>query len=439
MSPFREYARAFRRIRAGIVTLLVLNVLTTNLIHTFSTGTDDSWRGCESGSTAWPGQRGWLSEKSKIFTKRWKHHRIRNVAVYACISTRKIPFLSNVMSLYLSCPEALRDARHDELFQVPSVCLSHDCLRRYGQSHYIYAEFVLKTYNQISSFCVDPPSPTEEGRIAVLVEPRKHPLLGYTVKQVMLTLGSSWALQLFVSSENEDYVRKSLGAGCGSMTESVVISRLSDFGLDSMSQMGNKVQSAFSAHQALYHAIKSEHILWFQVDVILRKSPDENLLQYAYVGSEWRGCEYPCSEAACSAICGGGNSGLSLRQKSKILPIATRGVLPHDLWGIGSEFTGHNYLVKGENAYFSSDEFCNNSQTRWFEDDLLLSYKLAGQGLLPNGDASSRFAIGQAVSRHGICESDPAGMHKPWAVPWIIPDVISELLQEPYDSVMSQR
>ena len=91
-----------------------------------------------------------------------------------------------------------------------------------------------------------------------------------------------------------------------------------------MSKYGNRAQSAFSAHERMYAEIKGEHILWFQVDVVMRSQVKPEWLEYAYVGAEWPGCEYPtCSPVTCTNICGGGNSGLSLRRKSKLLQVAT--------------------------------------------------------------------------------------------------------------------
>ena len=204
-------------------------------------------------------------------------------------------------------------------------------------------------------------------------------------------------------------------------------------------QYGSKVQSGFSAHQCLYEAILGEHILWFQVDVILRAGPQPEWLKYAYTGSEWHGCEYPtCSAKSCDKICGGGNSGLSLRRRSKLWAVATRGELPKNLWGPSSTrpFT-HVSMLSDQSAYFESDEFRDNSVTRWFEDDLQISFKLSKLGLLSPGHVSRQFALSQALPKNeSLRNLNPSGMHKPWTVPWIPPRVIMELLSDPFDRIM---
>lgn len=376
----------------------------------------------------------WVESRTMHFTAIWPGHKIRNIAIYACISLRNLLFIRGVVYFLLVCPNSFYDPLFDELFSVPSVCLSHKCLQPFGRSHYIYAEFILKTHERITSLTISPPKPSPNGFIAVLVEPRKTPLYGYAVKQVMATLGSAWSLQLFVSNENEKFVRSILRVHDGGAGQHIVITKLSDFGLDDMSLLGNRVQSGFSAHKLLYESIPSEHILWFQIDVILREGIQLQWLHHAYIGSEWQGCQFPtCTANECAAVCGGGNSGLSLRRKSQMLRVATHGKsLPNELWGISEEESESKINFDDPNAYFADDELHNNSYDRWFEDDLQLSYKLSKLNLLPAGDIPPRFAISQTIPKEGLCATSPAGMHKPWSTPWIHPKQIIWLFEIPF-------
>ena len=369
-------------------------------------------------------QHSWLSRRSQLFTATWgDSHKLRNAVIYTCIGSRSLPFVSSVVYHALLCPDVIYHPLYSELFSVPSVCVTHSCLKPFGSSHYVYAEFVTKTYASITSKTIKPPKASPNGNIAVLLEPRMHPLYEYAVKQVMLTLGPSWSLQLFVSSENEIFVRKLLDVRSGGAGENIILQHLRDFGLDEMSTYGNRVQSAFSAHSKMYESVPSEHILWFQTDVILRTPPDHRWLRHAYVGSEWKDCQFPtCLREFCSRICGGGNSGLSLRRKSLLLRVATPGALPQELWGSANN-----------SEYFSSDSLHDNSRHLWFEDDLQLSYKLSVLGLLPPVEIPPNFAISEALPTRGLCENTPSGMHKPWSTPWIPPLAISFLLQEPYN------
>lgn len=135
-----------------------------------------------------------------------------------------------------------------------------------------------------------------------------------------------------------------------------------------------------------------------------------------------------CTAAVCTRVCGGGNSGLSLRRTSALLPVATKGKLPEDLWGLSES----GVRDRSRRDYFEDDEDHNNSETRWFEDDLQLSFKLSNRNLLPPGEVPSQFAIGEALPEKGIDRTNPCGMHKTWMTPHISPSIIERLLEKPY-------
>ena len=176
------------------------------------------------------------------------------------------------------------------------------------------------------------------------------------------------------------------------------------------------------------------------MDVLLGACPSSEWLKYAYVGSEWYGCEYPkCSAARCSKVCGGGNSGLSLRRRSKILMVATRGTLPDDLWGYATNSSSKKSMHFGDpRSVFASDTLRDNSVTRWFEDDLQLSSKLQKLGILPPRHIPRQFAISEALPKEeSVLIVNPTGMHKTWATPWVHPRVIMGLLREPFEHIMT--
>jgi hypothetical protein len=371
----------------------------------------------------------WVGGDALTFAKRWGDHKVRNALLYTCIATRNFPFLGVAVRVVLSCPEAIYDTRYDELFRVPKICLTHSCVEKYGKSHFVYASFVLGTYDHVVARTLRPALATAGGKIAVLVEPRLHSLAEYTVKQVMSTLGPEWSLQLFVSDENEQYVRKRFHVRSGGAGENIIINNLEDFGLADMALSGNRIQSAFSAHEKLYESIKGEYILWFQLDVVLRSPPQLEWLEYAYVGSEWRGCEFPCDASKCEHICNGGNSGLSLRRRSKMRLVATRGSLPDELWGVPPTQRERMDIANG---FFEDDELRNNSDTRWFEDDLQISYKLQTLDLLPPGYILPRFAISETLPTEGLENVKPSGIHKSWMSPQLHPMQIVQLLDLPY-------
>jgi len=248
----------------------------------------------------------------------------------------------------------------------------------------------------------------------------------------MSTLGPDWSLQLFVSDENENFLRENFRVHSGGAGENIIIRNLKDFGLGDMALSGNRIQSAFSVHEKLYESIKCEHILWFQLDVVLRSTPKLEWLEYAYVGSEWRGCEFPCDASKCKLICNGGNSGLSLRRRSKMQLIATRGSLPEELWGVNPT---QRDRMEISNGFFEDDELRNNSDTRWFEDDLQISCKLQNLDLLPPGHILPRFAVGEALPTEGLENVKSSGIHKSWMSPHLHPMQLIQLLELPHTRI----
>lgn len=373
--------------------------------------------------------RGWASPRTCTFTRNWKTMHERNRALYVCIATRRVPLFRELFYHLLICPDVFYDKIWQELFGVPNFCVSHQCLSRFGKSHYVYAEFVLGTLSHVSRLNLAPPALSASGKVAVLIEPRQHPLLKYVVKQVMSTLGPEWGLQLFLSDENFDTVSEELEIYPGKSGEHIRVINLRDFGFRGSEMHDNVIQSGLSMHNNLYERVVGEFILWFQLDVVLRHSLSSDMFDRHFLGSEWRHCEFPtCDPSVCPNVCGGGNSGLSFRRRSTFLRIATAGQLPADLWGVKGN-------VSFSHQGFLSDALYDNTGKDWFQDDLIISHKLSVLGMLPTDGMNQKFAIGETIGRNST-HVDPVGLHKPWSAVHISPDVIIQLLDEPFQAII---
>ena len=374
--------------------------------------------------------QGWASFRTYRFAESWHNRHVRNYAIYTCIVTARVPILNIAVYHLLICPDVLYSNSWRHLFDVPALCISHSCLSRFGKSHYVYAEFIVRTFEKVQTFDLAPPRQTPQGNVAVLLEPRRHLLLQYVVKQVMATLGKEWSLQLFLSDINIEITKKMFDIFPGKAGANIRVVNLSNFGFQATDFGDNRLQSALSVHKELYQKITSEHILWFQLDTIMRHRVPASLLHQHFIGSEWRGCEYPnCRASVCKKVCGGGNSGLSLRKRSTILMMGTSGSLPGEVWGIRNTSTGKQNV-------FESDLYYDRNGKNWYEDDLLLSYKLATLGLLSEDGTQRQFAIGET---EGIKDGrlDPAGLHKSWLAVHIHPLTVLNLLDEPFTAIHS--
>ena len=359
-------------------------------------------------------------------------HKVFNAISYTCIFVAHFPVVRSLIYSLLTCPEVFLERSWRTIFSVPYICVSHSCLSAYGRSHFIYADFVVQTFERVMALNIRPKMLTEDAKVAVLLEPRKLPLLEYTIKQVLSTLGDDWGLQVFASRENFQHLTRRLEIYPGGCGQFIKLVDMAVFGFSPSDFRDNKLQSALSLHSRLYEEIVGEHILWFQVDVIMRKSIAPYLLSWSYVGSEWRDCTL-ASCMACRKVCGGGSSGLSLRRKSAFLRIATNGSLPHNVWGRDNQRID---VIKERNGqYFRSDALYNHTGEKWFEDDLVISAKLQSLGKLPSSSAQREFAVGEVVPSSEL-SPDPIGLHKPWLSVGIDPSTVMGLLAKPYYEAM---
>lgn len=372
----------------------------------------------------------WIRPRARVFLERWasRGHHVLNLASYTCVCLSPIPLLNSLTLALLSCPEVFYDNAWRKLFRVPTVCVSHGCLSRFGRSHFVYADFVVQSFAPVVALDVRPNKLHKTGKVAVMLEPRQHPLLEYVIKQVMSTLGEDWGLQLFLSTENMSYLTDRLKIRSGDSGENIKLIDVTTLGFQASEFTDNKIQSALSLHKRIYEEIVGEHILWFQLDVVLRHAVQTHLLSWSYIGSEWDGCGLPdCFK--CTRICGGGNSGLSLRRKSAFLRIATNSSLPGGLWGEYDEDRSDHKA-----HYFRSDELYNSTGKYWYEDDLVISEKFQKLGQLPSRTTQREFAIGEVIdTKHAY---DPVGLHKPWLAISICPWKVVHLLQKPYINIM---
>ena len=92
--------------------------------------------------------------------------------------------------------------------------------------------------------------------------------------------------------------------------------------------------------------------------------------------------------------------------------------------------------MDAKNSFFVDDELHNNSSSRWFEDDLQISFKLRVLDLLPPGHIPPRFAVGETLPTEDVEVVQPSGLHKTWLVPEILPVQIIGLLQLPYERII---
>jgi hypothetical protein len=145
---------------------------------------------------------------------------------------------------------------------------------------------------------------------AIIVEPRKHKALEYVLNNFLTNLSSEWDIIVFHGSQNIEFVEH-------------IIARLNTTRI-SLINLGVRNLTPASYSKLLvsadfYKYIPTETFLIFQTDTLIFKQNKHKIndfLHYDYVGAPWTD---PILKMW--RVSHGGNGGLSLRKKSKMLEI----------------------------------------------------------------------------------------------------------------------
>ena len=151
--------------------------------------------------------------------------------------------------------------------------------------------------------------------VAVIVEPRKHEALRFSVLSVLEKV-SHWCVIIFCGVDNEDWVRKTF-----TDVEDRVQLRLISPGCKNLSI---EEYNCLLTSVHFYRQFKDfEYVLVFQSDSMLFKDSEfsvEDFLGWDYIGAPWQD----------KPICPGGNGGLSLRRVRTMMNICRRFPFPRN-------------------------------------------------------------------------------------------------------------
>jgi len=145
---------------------------------------------------------------------------------------------------------------------------------------------------------------------AIIVEPRKHGALEYVLNNFLTNLSSEWNIIVFHGTQNIEFVE--------TIIAHLKTKRISMINLG-VSNLTKSTYSRLLVSVDFYKHIPTETFLIFQTDSMIfqkNKHKINEFLQYDYVGAPW-----PRSELRYLHITQGGNGGLSLRKKSKMLDV----------------------------------------------------------------------------------------------------------------------
>jgi hypothetical protein len=149
---------------------------------------------------------------------------------------------------------------------------------------------------------------------ALIIEPRKHSALQFVLKNFLENLDERWQFIIFHGTENEMWVRDMINEHFNSNKDRIQLNNLN------VVNLSWKEYNRFCTSADFIEQIPTEIFLKFETDSMLCSSENNliyDFLKYDYVGAPW--LKTPNSNNPFDGKVG--NSGLSLRRKSKLLEI----------------------------------------------------------------------------------------------------------------------
>lgn len=147
----------------------------------------------------------------------------------------------------------------------------------------------------------------QNDRVAVIVEPRRHPLFGPVIMNIMHHLGDGWNLHIFTSPINASWVVEQLPGWSPKVT---------------MLQQDNLTTEEYSKllmSKTFWQMINEPNILVFQTDAMLfRNGMNKWVGAYDYAGANYYNRDHTAPRV------GGIQGGLSLRKKEAMLECIRR-------------------------------------------------------------------------------------------------------------------
>ena len=222
----------------------------------------------------------------------------------------------------------------------------------------VFHEFIRDTYPVVRQFNFSH-IPAHSENFAVIIEPRRHCLLEYVLRNVMHFLGDGWGLQIFTCRDNEDYVRQ-ITDGWKTVHIDILAEHIFD----------RAEFEKFRKSTDFWRRMRGERLLCFETDSILCRRGINEYMSFDYIGAPWNEKQFFNRNVRI------GNGGLSFRRKSAMIDICT-----------GSK----PWVVQPEDSFFSI-----NLQLR--KDEFVL----------PDIETAMSFSV------ETLFHPNPLGLHKPW-------------------------
>jgi hypothetical protein len=141
---------------------------------------------------------------------------------------------------------------------------------------------------------------------AVIIEPREHKALSFVLKNFLENLSDNWTILIMHGEKNVDFVNNIIDNDLSNYKHRIQLQNLhvDNLTIDDYNQL--------LLSEYFYQYIPTEIFLIFQTDTMICNTQKlDDFLQYDYVGAPW------LDSIQTDKV--GGNGGLSIRRKSKML------------------------------------------------------------------------------------------------------------------------
>lgn len=203
---------------------------------------------------------------------------------------------------------------------------------RKEQFHKIFNKMVATLEDQ--NFIIK--NKSENTKVAVIIEPRKHEFSKGVIYNIMYMLGPGWNLHIFTSKESKEWYKDLFPNWEFLITEIGV----PDLTLEMYSQL------LLNSH--FWNTIKEENILIFQTDTMMFNSNINDFLEYDFVGANF------FNSLDQSIHNGGNNGGFSFRHKTAMLD-CLKNVSAQKFFEYRSSNGKSNYICPlHEDVYYST-------------------------------------------------------------------------------------
>lgn len=159
---------------------------------------------------------------------------------------------------------------------------------------------------------------------ALIIEPRRHPALQFVLKNFLENLDERWQFIIFHGTDNEEWLRDMINKEFIADKDRIQLNNLN------VSNLSWEEYNRHCTTAEFIEQIPTEIFLKFETDSMVCPSEKDliyNFLKYDYVGAPWLKTPGSTNEFNGKV----GNSGLSLRKKSKILEVIENIHIPMEL------------------------------------------------------------------------------------------------------------